>query len=108
MVDTTKAYQVRRGFSGVAVRVVGYKKRWEPEICFVENEAGETYEEETGEGEWVEDTESGRVYVRMVGDDANHLVDVDDLIELTDSDYCGCCGQIGCAWGAAENEETRP
>lgn len=34
----------------------------------------------------------------MVGDDTVHLVDVDDLSKISEDDYCGGCGQIGCGW----------
>ena len=37
--------------------------------------------------------------VRMVGDDQVHLVAISDLSPLDEEDYCGGCGQIGCAWG---------
>jgi hypothetical protein len=33
----------------------------------------------------------------MVGDDREHIVDVDDLTEIAREDYCGVCGQIGCS-----------
>lgn len=32
----------------------------------------------------------------MVGDDREHIVDIDDL-ELIEDDVCSC-GQIGCGW----------
>jgi hypothetical protein len=35
----------------------------------------------------------------MVGDDREHVIDVDDLTEIADEDYCGGCGQIGCGHG---------
>ena len=35
----------------------------------------------------------------MVGDDVEHLVDVDDLTKISEDDYCGSCGQIGCNHG---------
>ena len=38
------------------------------------------------------------VYVRMVGDDYRHLVDVSELSVISEDDYCGGCGQIGCGW----------
>ena len=34
----------------------------------------------------------------MVGDDHRHHVDLDDLTEIDDDDYCGGCGQTGCAY----------
>ncbi|MCP5117483.1 MAG: hypothetical protein GY953_42210 [bacterium] len=42
---------------------------------------------------------TGRVLVVMVGDDKRHAVDVEDLTPLDDEDYCGTCGQVGCAHG---------
>lgn len=35
----------------------------------------------------------------MVGDNKEHIIDVDDLTPINDNDYCSCCGQIGCGWG---------
>jgi hypothetical protein len=37
-----------------------------------------------------------RVRAVMVGDDAEHIVDTDDLTEIGDDDYCAGCGQTGC------------
>ena len=39
---------------------------------------------------------SGRVRAVMVGDDREHIVDTDDLTEITEDDYCSGCGQTGC------------
>lgn len=38
----------------------------------------------------------------MVGDDREHLIDVDDLISIEDDDYCPGCGQIGCGAYSAD------
>ncbi len=38
----------------------------------------------------------GMVRAVMVGDDREHLVDVDDLTPIGEDDYCPGCGQIGC------------
>jgi hypothetical protein len=38
----------------------------------------------------------GWVHVVMVGDDSLHAVEVDQLTVISDDDYCGGCGQIGC------------
>ncbi len=38
------------------------------------------------------------IYI-MVGDDRRHHVDLHDVTPLNDDDYCGECGQIGCAHG---------
>lgn len=35
----------------------------------------------------------------MVGDDRRHHVDRHDITPLDDDDWCGGCGQIGCAHG---------
>lgn len=35
----------------------------------------------------------------MVGDDREHLIDVDDLTVIGEDDYCPECGQIGCGHG---------
>lgn len=49
-----------------------------------------------------EDDET-RVHAHMVGDDRDHIIDVDDLTPLDDDDYCPGCGQIGCAcYGSSE------
>jgi hypothetical protein len=42
---------------------------------------------------------TGNVVAVMVGDDREHYLDPSDLTALDDSEYCSCCGQIGCAWG---------
>jgi hypothetical protein len=50
------------------------------------------------EEDW-ETVETGRVYVRMVGDDQHHAVDQEDLTRLEDQEDEICsCGQIGCRW----------
>ena len=42
---------------------------------------------------------TGMLLAVMVGDDRVWVVDPDDVTFLDDEDYCGGCGQIGCAWG---------
>ena len=34
----------------------------------------------------------------MVGDDAHHLIEEDEIQALSRDDYCGECGQLGCGW----------
>ena len=34
----------------------------------------------------------------MIGDDYKHHVQIDDVHEIDDDDYCSGCGQIGCDW----------
>lgn len=40
--------------------------------------------------------EPGWAYVVYVGDDREQLVEVSELTEIADEDYCHECGQIGC------------
>lgn len=88
-----------RGFSGVACVVLGPEQIWEPWTCLATDEDGNEYEEETGEGEWA-DGDGSRLVVVMVGDDAKHTVGADDCTPIDETEYCSCCGQMGCAWGA--------
>jgi hypothetical protein len=48
------------------------------------------------EPEDIETVETGRLLVRMVGDDRDHAVDPDDLTPY-DGPVCSC-GQVGCGW----------
>jgi len=68
--------------AGVALRVLGWQT--EPD----EDTEWSGYEQRTG-----------RVVYRMVGDDQLFSADLDDLEPLAREDYCGVCGQIGCAHG---------
>ncbi len=40
--------------------------------------------------------DTGFVRAVMIGDDREHIVDIDDLTMIGDDDYCSQCGQIGC------------
>jgi hypothetical protein len=72
------AYSVR-GWRGVAFHVLGWEVK------------------STEDTEWTGIKErTGKVIAVMVGDDAYHKVDPDDLTRLKRSEYCGSCGQIGC------------
>jgi len=93
------------GFSGVALRIAGWEQKWEPSSYLEDCNPDECDEDcdlghwvEDGEGEWVDDI-GGRVRVVMIGDDAEHLVDLEGLTELDEEGYCCSCGQIGCQWG---------
>jgi len=94
-IDFSAAYQVK-GWRGIAFRLRGWKQVWEPCMCLMEDEDGYEWEEETPEGEWVNDPDRQTVIAVMVGDDREHEVDLDDLIPLDDLDYCAECGQVGC------------
>jgi len=72
------AYTVR-GYRGIAFHVYG----WET--------APDTDTEWTGIEE-----RTGRVIAVMVGDDAQHAVNLEDIAPLECEAYCGSCGQIGC------------
>jgi hypothetical protein len=79
-----------KGFSGVACVMLG----WEIEnqlIEFTDDETGDVFEE-------FEDVRTGRVVVRMVGDDTKHVVDIEDCESIPEDSYCSSCGQIGCGW----------
>ena len=81
------AYRVA-GFSGVACSVLG----WETEPT--EDTEWDGIEERTG-----------RVVVVMVGDDARHVVDEDDIAPLDRAAYCGACGQMGCTHDGYDRDD---
>jgi hypothetical protein len=100
--DKGARYSVR-GWRGIAFRIAGFPERWEPCLALVTDDDGEEHEEDTGDGEWVEQDEScGRVIVVMVGDDKRHEVDVEDLTPLDPLAYCESCGQMGCTHDGRE------
>ena len=49
---------------------------------------------------------SGLLAVVMVGDDAVHLVDPDELSVLGEFDYCAACGQIGCTHDGRDRDDS--
>lgn len=84
------AYRVRGWGSGVAFYVRG----WETEP-----------DEDT---EWSGyETRTGRIVVTMIGDDARHTVDPEDLTPLDRRDYCGECGQVGCTCDGYDRSEDQ-
>lgn len=86
----------------VALRIDGWVQRWEPAIVLcLDAESGEEYEEELPhEGEWVDDREGGVVYAVMVGDDHRWRVELTNLVEIDDEDYCHECGSTRCTANA--------
>lgn len=86
--DFSARYRVA-GYPGVAFYLRGF---------VVEDREVEIHDEETGLYFYeIEPTENpALVRAVMVGDDREHLVDVDDLMVLADDAYCAVCGQIGC------------
>lgn len=56
--------------------------------------AEEKLDEESGEVEL--ERCDGQVVGVMVGDDRRHIIEVADLTEIKEGEYCPSCGQIGC------------
>jgi hypothetical protein len=71
------------GYRGVAFRFLGH-----PQTCVNEGD---------WEPEWESDIHHARV--RMVGDDREMIVDIDDCRPLSEDGFCSECGQIGCMHG---------
>jgi hypothetical protein len=82
------AYRVR-GSAAVAWYVLGW----------------ETEPDEDAEWSGYE-VRTGRVVCVMVGDDWRFSIDPDDLTPLPREDYCGSCGQIGCAHDGLDRDEA--
>lgn len=79
------AYTVSGWGAGIAFYVLG----WETEP-----------DDDT---EWSgQETRTGRLIVCMVGDDALHSVDPEDVSELAEDAYCHECGQVGCTHDGRE------
>jgi len=72
------AYTVR-GYKGVAWRVWGWQT--EPDEDTIESGL---------------ESRTGKLVAVMVGDDRQHYVDPDQLTLISEEDYCGSCGQLGC------------
>lgn len=82
------AYQVD-GHKGIAWYVLG----WETEP-----------DEDT---EWSGyESRTGRVVAVMVGDDRHFTFDPEDVKPLAREEYCGVCGQIGCAHDGLDRSEA--
>jgi hypothetical protein len=79
-----------QGYSGVAFYLLGYQEvtKWDHD----------------GDAEY----DTGFVRAVMVGDDREHIVDVDDLIALGEDAYCHTCGQIGCTHDIREDDFVVP
>ena len=91
-----KRYSVA-GYKGIAFWLKGYPKKLVQYWALEEDEYGQEIEYPLEE-EWIDDLESGQIIAVMVGDDMEHIVSVSDLEELSEDDFCSCCGQIGCGW----------
>lgn len=74
---------------------------WEPDRFLNIDEDGDEFEDESDEGEWVDDPD-GSLVCCYVGDDREFTLDEDEVQDLRvadDDDYCGGCGAIACGWG---------
>lgn len=68
---------------------------WGDGIAFYAYAYPVTYDEDY---EWtgLETVDTSMVLMVMVGDDAEHLTDPDDLTLIPEDGFCRECGQIGC------------
>ena len=98
MFDTTKTYAVK-GYSGIAFRFHSWPMVWDPYLSLMQDDEGNEWEEDCGDGEWVEQLDGDKANFCMVGDDKVFTHDINDLTPLEDDDYCHSCGQIGCHCG---------
>jgi hypothetical protein len=91
------------GRPGIAWRLLGWATEWTQEDWTLNCDPAEHDDDSDEHGSqcWLydepEETER-RDMVRavMVGDDRTELVDVCDLTEISEEDYCAGCGQTGC------------
>jgi hypothetical protein len=80
------AYRVRGWGAGIAFRVRGWETEPDEDIgC---------------------ENRTGMIVVVMVGDDAQHIVDPEDVTPLKREEYCGECGQIGCGHDGLDRSEA--
>lgn len=103
MVDTKVEFNVGDrvkvdGYDGVAFYIHKRAQNWVP-LKYLH------WDEETNEEYWMEDESDGefeddldRWIVIMVGDDREFNVEESELTLISEDDYCGSCGQIGCDW----------
>lgn len=96
--DRDARYRVN-GWPGVAV----WTKRYE-RTPRIDEETGEEIRIWLGECDDAYDINEDMVYVVMVGDNQEHLVDAEDLILIDDEAYCHVCGQLGCTHDGLERD----
>jgi hypothetical protein len=105
-VDCKSSCFVAAQWPGVAVRFVGYVTETVHPECPGHSAADEPNDGHAGIGDVVycdgscqsaeTETDYGTARVVMVGDDREHEVALDDLIDVDDADFCSECGQVGC------------
>lgn len=98
-VDMSARYTVA-GYRGVAFYLVGWAQETQYEgdqlVCDDEECDHQLSEMCWAQGEYSIVYSDTMVRAIMVGDDREHIVDIDDLTKIGDDDYCSVCGQIGC------------
>ena len=61
--------------------------------------------EPDGDTEWSgNETRTGRIVCRMIGDDRDFTFDPDDVEAIPGEDFCSVCGQIGCFHDGLDRE----
>lgn len=78
-----------------------YQVRGFPTGCYVRGWQTEPDEDTEWSGC---ENRTGMLVIVMVGDDAMHLVNPDDVSDIDEDEYCHECGQIGCAHDGRERE----
>lgn len=92
-------YEDAPEYGASAYRVAG----WGAGIAFYVR-GWETEPDEDTEWTGIEER-TGRLVVTMVGDDALHVVDPEEVTELGELEYCAGCGQIGCTADGRDRSE---
>ena len=92
--DFDTAYRAH-GYAVIAWRATGYAQEWTEEQWEYLGEDEDPANYAYSEPEQYDDT--SRVVAHMIGDDRDFTFDVDGLVPIARVDYCGECGQIGCA-----------
>jgi hypothetical protein len=98
--DLAARYSVA-GYGGIAFYLLGpAQDEMEPAPFLVCEDGAPDHDHEDDCWLWPDEAEvvDSETMVRavMVGDDREHIVDVDDLTVIAEDDYCSECGQIGC------------
>jgi len=86
-------------FPGVAFRV---RKYFEEEVQTEVHEGNDEDGMPIYSYEYDNVIDYDRVIAVMIGDDYQHIIEVDDLRKLDEDEFCDGCGQIGCGHGGDE------
>jgi hypothetical protein len=97
--DMAGRYRVS-GYGGVAFYLLGHavEETYEGDYLVCDDEECDHMLSEMcwAEGDTSLSLNPDMVRAVMVGDDTEHIIDIDDLTPIADEDYCHECGQIGC------------